>query len=141
MLVTLGLSWVGYMKTVISALLLATLALAPCTTFGDVERAVFDQAVEAAKAGDYETAINLFPIIAEQGHASAQFNLGIMYDNGHVILEDSIQAYAWLNIAAANGDNKANDLKSTLNLTRASIKKAQALFRKMVEETPKLLGD
>ena len=64
-----------------------------------------------------------------------------MYDDGHVILEDSIQAYAWLNIAAANGDNKANDLKSTLNLTQASIEKAQAISRKMVEENPKLLGD
>ena len=55
MLVTLGLSWVGYMKTVISVLLLATLALAPCTSFGDIERAV-----EAYEAGDYETAVKLF---------------------------------------------------------------------------------
>ena len=41
---------------------------------------------------------------AEQGHANAQFNLGAMYAKGRGILRDNVQkAYAWLNIAAAQG--------------------------------------
>ena len=55
------------MKTVISALLLAALALAPWRSFGD-----FDQAVEAYKAGDYETVVKLLRPLAEQGDTDAQ---------------------------------------------------------------------
>ena len=124
------------MKVVISALLLATLALTPCTSFGD-----YEQAVEAYKAGDYETAVKLLRPLAEQGDTDAQFNLGVMYYSGQGVLEDSIQAYAWFNIASANVVKKGNKNNAKLKLTQASIEKAQALSRKMVEENPRLLGD
>ena len=55
------------MKTVISALLLAAFALAPWKSFGD-----FDQAVEAYKAGGYETVVKLLRPLAEQGDTDAQ---------------------------------------------------------------------
>ena len=77
---------------------------------------------------------------AEQGLVTAQYNLGVMYYEGTGVLEDSIQAYAWFNIAAANGYKDANEAKAELNLTQASIEKAQARSRKMVEENPRLLG-
>jgi TPR repeat protein len=67
--------------------------------------------------------------------------LGFMYVLGRGVLEDKIQAYAWLNIAGTNGFKKSNRAQSTLKLTQDSIEKAQALSRKMVEENPRMLGD
>ena len=90
---------------------------------------------------NYKEAVKWYRLAAEQGFADAQFNLGVMYCSGQGVLEDSIQAYAWLNIAGANGDKDASDAKAMLKLTQASIEKAQALSRKMVEENPRMLGD
>ena len=94
MLVTLGLVWVVYMRTVISALLLATLALAPCTSFGDSA-----QAHEAVEAGDYESAMKLYRQIAEQGDAKAQATLGALYS----VAQDHKQAAKWYRLAAEQG--------------------------------------
>ena len=44
---------------------------------------------------------------AEQGNARAQFNLGIMYANGEGVPEDYVKNYAWMNLAAAQGNEKA----------------------------------
>ena len=40
-----------------------------------------------------------------------------MYYSGQGVLEDSIQAYAWLYIASVNGHKNANEAKAELNLT------------------------
>ena len=42
----------------------------------------FKDGVQAYDKGDYATAFDLFSKAAELGLADAQFNLGIMYDNG-----------------------------------------------------------
>ena len=34
----------------------------------------------------------------------AQHNLGVMYDKGEGVPEDYVKAYAWFNLAAAQGD-------------------------------------
>ncbi len=68
---------------------------------------------------------------AEQGHASAQLNLGNRYDLGEGVPEDDIQAYAWLSIAAAQGDELAKENKDILTkeMTREQIADAQKLSR------------
>ena len=38
---------------------------------------------------------------AEQGDATAQFNLGAMYEDGRGVPQDFIQAHKWLNLAAS----------------------------------------
>lgn len=38
---------------------------------------------------------------ADQGHAKAQFNLGLMYANGQGVPQSNIQAHVWLNLAAS----------------------------------------
>ena len=38
---------------------------------------------------------------AEQGHAEAQFNLGIMYTSGEGVPQHFLQAYVWANLAAS----------------------------------------
>ena len=40
---------------------------------------------------------------AEQGDASAQFNLGLMYDKGEGVLEDDKEAVKWFRKAAEQG--------------------------------------
>ena len=40
---------------------------------------------------------------AEQGDATAQYNLGVMYDNGQGVLQDYKQAVAWYRKAAVQG--------------------------------------
>ena len=44
---------------------------------------------------------------AEQGHADAQYNLGVMYAYGDGVPEDNIQAYAWISLASAQGMENA----------------------------------
>ena len=44
---------------------------------------------------------------AEQGHASAQYNLGLMYEKGRGFPEDDKEAVKWYNLAAEQGDADA----------------------------------
>ena len=41
-----------------------------------------DEGVAALERGDYETAFREMKPLAEQGDADAQYNLGLMYDEG-----------------------------------------------------------
>jgi len=38
------------------------------------------------------------------GFAAAQYNLGVMYANGSGVPKDAIEGLAWVNIAAASGN-------------------------------------
>ena len=44
---------------------------------------------------------------AEQGDARAQFNLGLMYDNGHGVPENDAEAVRWYRAAAEQGNAPA----------------------------------
>jgi len=59
----------------------------------------FATAVRAYAARDYETALQILLPLAEQGHADAQFRLGMMFDNGLGVPEDPAQAEYWYNQA------------------------------------------
>ena len=50
----------------------------------------------AAQSGDYATALPFFEPLAEQGDATAQFNLGIMYENGKGVPKDYKTAVKWI---------------------------------------------
>ena len=78
---------------------------------------------------------------AANGDPAAQFNLGFVYTNGHSVLEDYAIAYAWWNIASANGEATAKLSKADLaeKMTKEQIAEAQKLSREMVEANPKLL--
>ena len=64
----------------------------------------FIDAVEALEREDYETAYKLFLPLAEQGDADAQFNLGVMYDEGDGVPQDYKEAFKWYRLAAEQGD-------------------------------------
>lgn len=51
--------------------------------------------------------IDLLKVIAEQGDANAQFNLGYRYFHGDGVIEDDVEAVKWYHKAAAQGHAKA----------------------------------
>jgi TPR repeat protein len=58
---------------------------------------------------DYAEAEMWYRKAAEQGHAEAKFNLGIMYYNGRGVLQDYVEAAKWYHEAAEQGDQWAQN--------------------------------
>ena len=82
--------------------LLIGLLLVPALGWAD-----FRAGLDAYDRGDYETALAEFRPLAEQGYASAQYNLGVMYDNGLGVPQDYREAAKWYRFAAEQGKVKA----------------------------------
>ncbi|MDA9975998.1 hypothetical protein N9F34_04160, partial [Alphaproteobacteria bacterium] len=63
----------------------------------------------------------------EQGLSKAQSNLGVMYGEGAGILQDTVNAYMWFNIAILNGDADAAENRDIIasKLSSSDIVKAQ----------------
>ena len=75
---------------------------------GSVARAGdFDAAAKAYQKRDYVTAITLFFSLADKGHATAQFNLGVMHENGTGVIQDFKKSVGWYRMAAEQGYVKA----------------------------------
>lgn len=69
---------------------------------GDVS-AQFDLADEYYQQGNHAKAFEWYTKAAHQGHAGAQNNLGVMYDNGHGVRQDYQKAIEWYTKAAHQG--------------------------------------
>jgi uncharacterized protein len=63
----------------------------------------FKAGIDAHQRGDYATALREWQPLAEQGDALAQYNLGLLYDNGRGVQKDYAQARQWYEKAAAQG--------------------------------------
>ncbi len=63
----------------------------------------WDQARTAHERGDYAAELAIVRPLAEQGYPYAQFNLGVLYDNGYGMPEDNAQAMIWYRKAAEQG--------------------------------------
>ena len=63
----------------------------------------YDAGLKAAQAGDFQTALKEWKPLADQGHAGAQLNLGVMYYNGYGVPEDDAEAAGWFRLAADQG--------------------------------------
>ena len=77
-------------------------------------QAEFEEAVEAFEAGDYEAASRQFALLAADGHASAQFNLGNMYRQGQGVERDAGLAAKWFRAAAVRGHPGAQNALGAL---------------------------
>ena len=108
------------------ATLVVSLSLAAPVMAGPLE-----DASAARKRGDYATALKLLRPLAEQGNAAAQNNIGVAYARGKGVPRDYVIAHMWANLAAAQGDKKAEKLRKQLAklMTPAQIAKAQRLAR------------
>jgi hypothetical protein len=67
----------------------------------------FESGVAAAKAGDYGTALREWQPLAEEGNVEAQFNLGLLYENGLGVPQDGATAALWYRRAAEQNDRMA----------------------------------
>ena len=63
----------------------------------------FDKGFAAAQTGDWATALQEWTPLAEAGDTEAQYNLGVMYDNGRGVLQDYKEAVKWYTLAAKQG--------------------------------------
>ncbi|TRW94221.1 J domain-containing protein [Candidatus Methylobacter oryzae] len=69
--------------------------------------AMFQHAYDLNDRGRHEEAFSIYQQLAEQGHAKAQFNLGVMYDRGQHVAQDYAQAVSWYQKAAEQGNSNA----------------------------------
>ena len=74
---------------------------------GEVWSADFWKGADAYEKGDYSSALREWKPLAEQGNASAQYNLGLMYDKGQGVPQDDKTAVKWYRLAAKQGDADA----------------------------------
>ena len=89
-------------------------ALSPATA------ADFDKGMTAYRSGDYQAALAEWRPLAESGHATAQYNLGLMYEQGMGVPQDHARAVAWYRRAAEHGYVKAqHNLGSCMSRRRA----------------------
>ena len=56
---------------------------------------------------DEKEAFEWYKLAAEQGHAHAQYNLGLMYNYGRGVPKNLVEAFKWYKIAAEQGDMNA----------------------------------
>jgi uncharacterized protein len=71
--------------------------------FGVAAAGSFEDGQTAYQRGDYAAAISYWRPLAEEGHATAQGNLGVMYANGQGVPQDYAQALIWTRKAANQG--------------------------------------
>ncbi len=64
----------------------------------------FQDGLDAYEREDYQEAVRLYRLAAEQGHENAQNNLGLMYDNGQGVPEDDKEAVKWYRLSAEQGN-------------------------------------
>ena len=67
----------------------------------------FDKGISAYESGDFATALRKWTPLAEQGHAVAQNNLGVVYRSGQGVPQDYKTAVKWYTLAAEQGYDNA----------------------------------
>jgi len=77
-------------------------ALAPALRSSD-----FAAGLAAYQRGDYSTAVKEWRPVAEDGDAPTQFNLGLLYVDGHGVPQDYAEAARWFRRAAEQGYTQA----------------------------------
>lgn len=102
--------------------LIAALLLFCLTT----AHAAFEDGMTAYEKGDYTSAYTEFLAAAQQGDARAQGKLGALYMYGVGVEKNYIEAYAWLDLAAAQGDTAAAKFRDAVatQLTTAQMREA-----------------
>lgn len=69
--------------------------------------AMYQHAYDLNYRGRYAEAFSLYHQLAEQGHVKAQFNLGVMYDQGQYVTQNYAEAVSWYLKAAEQGNTNA----------------------------------
>jgi TPR repeat protein len=67
-----------------------------------------EDGLAAYSRGDYATAMQLWRPLADRGDADAQFDLGVLYQNGQGVPQDYAAALNWYRKAADQGNADAH---------------------------------
>ena len=78
------------------------LALSMLMSSGMVAADYYD-GLQAYNSGDFKTALAEWTPLAEQGNASAQYNLGVMYHKGQGVLKSDKTAVKWFSLSGEQG--------------------------------------
>ncbi|MEE9547346.1 MAG: hypothetical protein V3V65_07600, partial [Hyphomicrobium sp.] len=81
----------------------ALLICACSAAAGTTARADFDAGWKAYQRGDFAVAMAEWRPLAEQGHALAQYNMGVIYDEGRGVESSRAKAIEWWTKAADQG--------------------------------------
>ena len=84
----------------------------------------------AYEAGDYGEAAKAWRPLADGGDRMAQFNLGLLYETGRGVAEDTVRAAAWYGRAALQGVTQAQFNLALLHQTGRGVEKdgTEALY-------------
>jgi len=96
----------------------------------------FDDGLAAYQRGDYATALQEWRLLAEQGYAVAQSDLGFMYREGEGVPQNDAEALKWYSLAKAQGSDAAAHNLDIIQkqMTPTQIDEAQKLAAEWWEE-------
>ena len=95
----------SHIKRLVTLICLTLTALLFNTTGG--ESADFGKGLRSYATGDYASALREWVPLAEQGNVKAQYQLGLMYDEGQGVPKDHKTAMKWYKLAADQGHEGA----------------------------------
>jgi hypothetical protein len=85
----------------------------------------------------------LYGLVAAQGDARGQTNLGLMYENGQGVVQDYVRAHMWFNLGASSLSGEEGKKVSSYRekvaakMTPPQIAEAQSLARECVKKNYK----
>jgi TPR repeat protein len=125
----------SFMKTLLCAALLAamfsdTAVAAPTETLQDAQAAI--------QAGDKIRALGIYTMLAQEGNAKAEYNLGQMYISGDGVPQDVDEAQNWYRRSAEHGYSEAQYTLGALHFRQVAALKsheeAVEWYRKAAEQ-------
>ena len=90
-------------------------------------------------SGAFASEFDDMKTLADEGNVDAQYNLGVMYDNGEGVPENDIKAHVWYSMAKTSGNEsgKKNLRILKTEMTKDQIAQAQELATKCYESNYK----
>jgi hypothetical protein len=115
---------------VIAALFSVLVHAAPTETLQDAQTAI--------EAGDKVRALGIYIMLAQEGNAKAEYNLGQMYISGDGVPQDVEEAQNWYRRSAEHGYSDAQHMLGSLHFRRiaalSSQEEAVEWYRKAAEQ-------
>ena len=100
---------------------LSLVTLLGLTLFAVEAASDYEDGVEAAFSGDFDTAFREFSQAAQQGLDLAQYNLAILYFTGQGVDQDYALAFSWTEAAALQGHVNAQANLASLYLEGTGV--------------------
>ena len=69
----------------------------------------FEEGLDAIHGTDYDKALEKLTPLALQGHAAAQYNLGVMHEWGNGVPQDDVKALKWYRLSAEQSHRDAQN--------------------------------